>query len=102
MIGGGYIGLELGCVYAALGSSITLVELTSQLLLGADRDLVKVLEKHLGDRFDEILLETSAKAIKEQKNGVRVTLIGPDKEKEQTRLFDGCWWLSDGDPDPNT
>jgi len=89
VIGGGYIGLELGCVYAALGSSITLVELTPQLLAGVDRDLVKILEKRLGDRFDQILLETRAKAIKEQKNGVRVTLSGPDKKKEQTRLFDG-------------
>lgn len=99
VIGGGYIGLELGCAYAALGSSITLVELTSQLLPGVDRDLVKVLEKHLADRFDEIRLETSAKAIKEQKNGVRVKLSGPEKKTNRQDCSMGCWLLSGGGPD---
>jgi dihydrolipoamide dehydrogenase len=88
VVGGGYIGLEIGSVYAALGSRVTLVELTPQLLPGVDRDLVKVLSRHLDDRFDHIRLETKVQTAKEQKNGIKVTLRGP-KDEEQTRLFDG-------------
>ena len=50
MIGGGYIGLEMGTVYAELGSEVTVVELLDGLLPGADRDLVKPLEKRLRER----------------------------------------------------
>jgi dihydrolipoamide dehydrogenase len=88
VVGGGYIGLEIGSVYAALGSRVTLVELTPQLLPGVDRDLVKVLSRHLDNRFDDIRLETKVLTAKEQKNGIKVTLRGPEDE-EQTRLFDG-------------
>jgi dihydrolipoamide dehydrogenase len=88
VVGGGYIGLEIGSVYAALGARITLVELTPHLLPGVDRDLVKVLSRHLEDRFDDIRLETKVLTAKEQKNGIKVTLRGPEDE-EQTRLFDG-------------
>jgi dihydrolipoamide dehydrogenase len=87
VVGGGYIGLEIGSVYAALGSRITLVELTPQLLPGVDRDLVKVLSRNLDNRFDDIRLETKVLTAKEQKNGIKVTLRGPEDE-EQTRLFD--------------
>jgi dihydrolipoamide dehydrogenase len=78
IIGGGYIGLELGSVYAALGSSITVVEMTSQLLPGADRDLVRVLQKRLEDLFKDIRLQTTVKAVKIQKNGIRVTFQDSD------------------------
>ena len=58
VIGGGIIGLEMACIYAALGSSVTVVELTSQLMPGADPDLVKPLHKRIGQRYKAIHLDT--------------------------------------------
>src|ERR1700721_2793761 len=87
VIGGGYIGLELGSVYATLGTKVTVVEMLSGLLPGADRDLVLPLHKRLEKLFAAILLTTTVKSLKEEKNGIRVTLEGPNvKEKEQ--VFD--------------
>jgi dihydrolipoamide dehydrogenase len=87
VIGGGYIGLELGTVYAALGSEVTVVEMTPALLPGVDKELVRHLKKQLSDSFKDILLETKASDPKVQKNGVKVTLT--DKAGESTtRLFD--------------
>jgi dihydrolipoamide dehydrogenase len=87
VVGGGYIGLELGSVYAGLGSKVCLVEMMPELLPGVDRDLVRFLQKRLQGLFDDIQLETTVTAAKEQKNGVLVTL--KDKEgKKQNRLFD--------------
>jgi dihydrolipoamide dehydrogenase len=73
VIGGGYIGLELGSVYAALGSKVSVVEMTPGLLPGADRDLVRVLHKRLEKQFAAIMLDTKVVALAEEKNGVRVT-----------------------------
>ena len=87
VIGGGYIGLELGTVYAALGSKVTVVEMTSGLLPGADRDLVKVLQKRLASRVASILLQTTVKSLNVQKNGIRATLKGPDVD-QHARIFD--------------
>src|SRR6266481_5200636 len=87
VVGGGYIGLELGSVYAALGTKVTVVEMLSGLLPGADRDLVLPLHKRLEKLFASILLNTTVKSLKEEKNGIRVTFDGADvKEKEQ--VFD--------------
>ena len=86
VVGGGYIGLELGSVYAALGSEVTVVEMLPHLLDGADRDLVRFLSKTLTDRFKAILLKTTVAAAKIQKNGVKVTFQGQD-EKPRTQLF---------------
>ncbi len=87
VIGGGYIGLELGSVYAALGSKVTVVEMLPQLMTGADKDLVSQLKRRLDRQFEDILLSTKVLALKEQKNGVKVTL--QDKqEQESSRLFD--------------
>jgi dihydrolipoamide dehydrogenase len=84
VIGGGYIGLELGSVYATLGTKVTCVEMMSGLLPGADRDLVLPLHKRLEKLFAAILLNTTVKSLKDEKTGIRVTLEGPDvKEKEQ-------------------
>jgi dihydrolipoamide dehydrogenase len=84
VIGGGYIGLELGSVYAALGTKVTCVEMLPGLLPGADRDLVLPLHKRLEKLFTSILLNTTVKSLKEEKNGIRVTFDGADvKEKEQ-------------------
>ena len=76
VIGGGYIGLELGSVYAALGSRVTVVEATGGLLPGADRDLVEVLEKQLRGEFADILLETRVTHLDADADEVRVTLAG--------------------------
>ena len=73
VIGGGYIGLELGTVYAALGSKVSVVEMTPGLLPGADRDLVGVLEKRLKGLFANIMLNTKVVKVAEEKNGIRVT-----------------------------
>ncbi|MFO7811522.1 MAG: dihydrolipoyl dehydrogenase [Pelovirga sp.] len=87
VVGGGYIGLELGSVYAALGSKVTVVEMTDGLLPGCDRDLVSLLKRRLDKTFEDILLKTKVVELKEQKNGVAVTL--EDKKEESTnRRFD--------------
>ena len=84
VIGGGYIGLELGSVYATLGTKVTCVEMMPGLLPGADRDLVLPLHKRLEKLFSSIMLNTTVKSLKDEKTGIRVTLEGPDvKEKEQ-------------------
>jgi dihydrolipoamide dehydrogenase len=87
VVGGGYIGLELGSVYATLGSAVTVVEMTPGLLPGADRDLVDVLAKRINTLMKAVLLNTSVVKMKAEAKGIRVTFEGADvKEKEQ--LFD--------------
>jgi dihydrolipoamide dehydrogenase len=86
VIGGGYIGLELGTVYAALGSKVSVVEMTPGLLPGADRDLVNVLHKRLEGMFASIMLNTKVVKVAEEKNGIRVTFEGDVAEKE--KVFD--------------
>jgi dihydrolipoamide dehydrogenase len=73
VIGGGYIGLELGTVYAALGTKVSVVEMLSGLLPGADRDLVLPLHKRLEKSFSAILLNTTVAGMKEETGGIRVT-----------------------------
>jgi dihydrolipoamide dehydrogenase len=87
VVGGGYIGLELGSVYAALGTRVTVVEMLSGLLPGADRDLVAPLHKRLEKMFDAILLNTTVASVKDVGNGIRATLKGQDG-KEQEKVFD--------------
>ncbi|MGD0513306.1 MAG: dihydrolipoyl dehydrogenase, partial [Terriglobales bacterium] len=87
VIGGGYIGLELGTVYAALGSKVSVVEMLSGLLPGADRDLVLPLHKRMEKIFDSILLNITVGAVKEEPNGIRVTFDGPEV-KEREKVFD--------------
>jgi dihydrolipoamide dehydrogenase len=87
VIGGGYIGLELGTVYAALGSKVSVVEMLSGLLPGADRDLVLPLHKRVERIFDSILLNTTVAAMKEESNGVRVSFDGPEVT-EREKVFE--------------
>ena len=87
VVGGGYIGLELGSVYAALGTRVTVVEMLSGLLPGADRDLVLPLHKRLEKMFDGILLNTTVKSLKEESGGIRVTFDGADV-KEREKVFE--------------
>ncbi|OFW12420.1 MAG: dihydrolipoyl dehydrogenase [Acidobacteria bacterium RIFCSPLOWO2_02_FULL_67_21] len=86
VVGGGYIGLELGTVYATLGSRVSVVEMTGGLLPGADRDLVQVLQKRLEQLFAAIMLNTKVVGVSEEANGIRVTLEGDVTSKEQ--VFD--------------
>ena len=87
VIGGGYIGLEMGTVYAALGSKVTVVEMMDGLLPGVDRDLVNELSKMLSGKFSEIILNTTVAGLSEEKNGIKVTLKGTDG-KSADRVFD--------------
>jgi len=73
VVGGGYIGLELGSVYATLGSAVTVVEMTPGLLPGADRDLVDVLAKRIGQTMKAVLLNTRVVQMKAEAGGIRVT-----------------------------
>ena len=80
VIGGGYIGLEMGTVYAHLGSKVSVVEWTDGLLPGADRDLVKPLHSRLKKLFeDRIFLNTKVGSIAEIDNQIEVTFEGPGK-----------------------
>ncbi len=84
VVGGGYIGLELGSVYAALGARVSVVEMLPGLLPGADRDLVLPLHKTLERAFAAIMLSTKVAAVEEVKDGIRVRFEGEGaKEKEQ-------------------
>jgi dihydrolipoamide dehydrogenase len=89
VVGGGYIGLELGTVYAALGSKVTVVEMTDGLLPGADRDLVNILAKRINSICEAVLLNTKVAGVKEVKDGVAVTFEGQLPEgMAKERTFD--------------
>lgn len=87
VVGGGYIGLELGTVYAALGSKVTVVEMMSGLLPGADRDLVSVLSKRVKSIMENVYLNTKVVEMKEVKNGLKVKFEGDDVDKKE-QTFD--------------
>lgn len=73
ILGGGIIGLEMACVYDALGSRITVVEFMDQLMPGADKDMVKPLQTRIAKRYENILLKTKVTAIEALKKGLKVT-----------------------------
>jgi dihydrolipoamide dehydrogenase len=81
VVGGGYIGLEMGTVYATLGSQVSVVEMMPGLLPGVDRDLVTPLAKGLEGIFRSILLNTKVVEMQEQKDGVRVKFDGQAQEQ---------------------
>ena len=87
VVGGGYIGLELGSVYATLGSAVTVVEMTGGLLPGADRDLVDVLAKRLGQTLKAVLLNTRVVRLTAEAAGIRVTLDGAENVGRE-QIFD--------------
>ena len=87
VVGGGYIGLELGTVYAALGSKVTVVEMLPGLLPGADRDLVAILARRMAQACEAVLLETKVVGLRDQSDGLRVTLEGRDGARHE-RVFD--------------
>ena len=79
VIGGGIIGLEMATVYEALGSKITIVELTPGLIPGCDRDLVRPLQKRIAKRYENIFLETRVTGIESRDEGLEVHFEGGDK-----------------------
>lgn len=83
IVGGGYIGLELGTVYAALGSRISVVEMTDGLLPGADRDLVRPLEKKLEGQFESMWLKTKVVSLTDKEDSIEVVLDGQGKGQTQ-------------------
>jgi dihydrolipoamide dehydrogenase len=83
VIGGGIIGLEMACVYDALGAKVTVVEMLDQLIPGCDPDLVQPLARRIGGRYEGVHLKTRVSSVKAQKNGVKVEIDGVGG-----RLFD--------------
>ena len=82
VVGGGYIGLELGTFYAALGTQVTVVEMLDGLLPGADRDLVTPLAKQVEKIFGKVMLNTKVAEMKEDKGGIHVKFEGAGAEGE--------------------
>ncbi|SLN74654.1 Dihydrolipoyl dehydrogenase [Roseovarius gaetbuli] len=87
ILGGGIIGLEMACVYDALGSKVTVVEFMDQLMPGADKDIVKPLHKRIEARYEKIMLKTKVTAIEAQKKGLKVT-FEDDKGETTSDTFD--------------
>jgi len=87
VIGGGYIGLELGQVYSSLGTEVSVVEMMPSLLPGVDKDLVKPLSQRIEDTFEDVILKSKVVEMKEQKNGMKVTIEEEGGERNN-RIFD--------------
>jgi dihydrolipoamide dehydrogenase len=81
VVGGGIIGLEMATVYDSLGSDVTIVELSPELIPGCDRDLVRPLQKRLQNRYENIFTSTQVTAIEAKKKGLKVSFSG-DKAPE--------------------
>jgi dihydrolipoamide dehydrogenase len=86
VIGGGIIGLELACVFDALGTRVSVVELTPQLMPGCDPDLVRPLERRIRARYQQILLGTKVSAVEAQPAGLRVSFTG--NKIPEPQMFD--------------
>ncbi len=86
VMGGGIIGLEMACVFDALGSKVTVVELAEQLMPGADLDLIKPLQARIAKHYEGIFLNTKVVAIKAEADGLKVSFEGANAPPEQ--LFD--------------
>jgi dihydrolipoamide dehydrogenase len=86
VIGGGIIGLEMACVYDALGARVTVVEMADQLIPGADPDLVKPLTQRITGRYEAVLTQTQVTAVKAQRNGLKVEFGGD--EAPRPALYD--------------
>ena len=84
VVGGGYIGLELGSVYAALGTKVSVVEMTPGLLPGADRDLVRPLAQRIEKTFAKVMLSTRVTGMVAAKSGVTVTFAGDGAPASET------------------
>ncbi len=85
VIGGGIIGLEMGTVYSTLGARLDVVEMMDSLMLGADRDLVKVWQKMNAKRFDNIMLKTKTVGGEAKKDGIHIKFEGEGAPKDPVR-----------------
>ncbi len=92
VIGGGIIGLEMGTVYDALGSKVSVVEFMDGLITGCDRDLVRPLQKRMDKRFEAIMLSTKVSKIEAKKDGIHVSFEGQGVEDghapKETQIYD--------------
>ncbi len=86
VVGGGIIGLEMACVYDALGARVSVVELTDGLMPGVDRDLVRPLEKRIQKRYEQIIVGARVDKIEPLSNGLRVSFVG--KNAPEPHLYD--------------
>jgi dihydrolipoamide dehydrogenase len=84
VVGGGIIGLEMACVYAALGSKVSVVELTTQLMPGADIDLVRPLEKRIRKQYQQILLGVKVTGVTADTAGLHVSFEGAGAPARET------------------
>ena len=97
VIGGGIIGLEMATVYASLGAKLSVVELTPQLMPGADPDLVKPLEKRLKARYEQILLNTKVHwTAQRSRKASRSSSKTPAASAPKCSI--ACWWPSAAAP----
>lgn len=100
VIGGGYIGLEMGTVYSEIGTKVSVVELTEGLLPGADRDLVKPLIARVNERFHAVMLGTKVTGLKDLGEQVEVSMEGPDgpltERYDRVLISIGRWPVSKG------
>lgn len=87
VIGGGIIGLEMGTVYDALGTKVSIVEFTDGLVQGCDRDLVRPLQKRMEKRFESIMLSTKVAKMEAKKDGIHVSFEGEAAPKE-SQVYD--------------
>lgn len=85
VIGGGYIGLELASVYAALGTKVSVVEMLPGILPGADRDLVSHLQKRIEKSYEKIMLNSKVVEMKEEKNGIKVKIQDKDSNTSEDK-----------------
>jgi dihydrolipoamide dehydrogenase len=85
VIGGGIIGLEMGTVYSTLGARLDVVEMMDSLMLGADRDLVKIWQKLNAKRFDNVMLKTKTVGAEAKKDGIHVKFEGEGAPKDPVR-----------------
>jgi dihydrolipoamide dehydrogenase len=83
VVGGGIIGLEMACVYDALGAKVTVVEMLDHLLTGYDPDIVRPLAKRIGARYEDVLLKNMVAEVRAQRNGLKVEISGVG-----SRIFD--------------
>jgi dihydrolipoamide dehydrogenase len=78
VVGGGIIGLEMACVYDALGVRVSVVELSDSLMPGTDRDLVRPLQKRIEKRYEQILLRTRVRTLEARAEGLHASFEGPE------------------------
>lgn len=88
VIGGGIIGLEMGTVYDALGSKVSVVEFTDGLIQGCDRDLVRPLQKRMEKRFEAILMNTKVASMEAKKDGIHVQFEGVNDNTEAPKTIE--------------